>query len=336
MFVPVVDKAQRPLMPTKPSRARRWIKSGKATPFWKKGVFCVRLNVEPSGRKTQPIAVGIDPGSKCEGLSVKSKAHTYLNIEADAVTWVGEAIKTRRQMRRARRFRKKPHRANRSNRSIGGIPPSTKARWQWKLRLIRWLYKLYPITTSVVEDVKARTKEGKRRWNQAFSSLEIGKRWFYKELGALGQVCILQGFETKELREKLGLSKAHWIDAWVLANWYTGGELLDTRVAFSVVPLRFHRRQLHALQPSKGGVRRPYGGTNSLGFKRGSYVQHPKWGLVYVGGYLKDRISLHSLSDGRRLFQNAKVEDCQFLTYASWRMRLLSARRNTSITQGTP
>ncbi|MEH1956490.1 RRXRR domain-containing protein [Nostoc sp.] len=60
MFVPVVDQNNRPLMPTTPSRAKRWMKSGKATPFFKKGVFCVRLNQEPSNRNTQPIAVGID------------------------------------------------------------------------------------------------------------------------------------------------------------------------------------------------------------------------------------------------------------------------------------
>ena len=70
MYVPVVDSNQRPLMPTTPARARRWIKSGKATPFWKRGIFCVRLNVEPSNRNTQPIAVGIDPGSKREGVRV--------------------------------------------------------------------------------------------------------------------------------------------------------------------------------------------------------------------------------------------------------------------------
>jgi hypothetical protein len=68
-------------MPTTPSRAKRWIKSGKATPFWKKGVFCVRLNVEPSDTNRQPIAVGIDPGSKREAFTVKSQAHTYLNIQ---------------------------------------------------------------------------------------------------------------------------------------------------------------------------------------------------------------------------------------------------------------
>ena len=70
MFVPVVDVNQQPLMPTIPSRARRWIQTGKATPFWKKGVFCVRLNLAPSSRKTQKVVIGIDPGSKKEGYTV--------------------------------------------------------------------------------------------------------------------------------------------------------------------------------------------------------------------------------------------------------------------------
>ena len=68
MFVPVVDRQQRPLMPTTPARARRWIKTAKATAFWKGGIFCVRLNIEPAARELQPIAVGIDPGSKKEGI----------------------------------------------------------------------------------------------------------------------------------------------------------------------------------------------------------------------------------------------------------------------------
>src|SRR5215469_12664434 len=133
MGVPVVDQHQQPLMPTTPARARRWIRSGKATPFWKGGVFCVRLNQEPSARNTQPIAVGIDPGSKKEALVVKSAAHTYLNIQADAVTWVKEAVTTRHNMRRARRFRTTPCRSPRWNRARCGLPPSTRARWQWKL-----------------------------------------------------------------------------------------------------------------------------------------------------------------------------------------------------------
>ena len=86
-YTPVFDTDNRQLMPTKTQRAIRWVNTGKATPFYKKGVWCVRLNVEPSARNYQPIAVGVDPGSKREGITVKSKAHTYLNIQAHAVDW---------------------------------------------------------------------------------------------------------------------------------------------------------------------------------------------------------------------------------------------------------
>jgi hypothetical protein len=116
MVVPVVDSDQHPLMPTTPARARRWIRSGKATAFWKGGIFCVRLNVEPSARQTQPVIVGIDPGSKKEGYSVVSAAHTYLNIQADARTGVQEAEQQSTRMRRTRRYRKTPYRKMRPNR----------------------------------------------------------------------------------------------------------------------------------------------------------------------------------------------------------------------------
>jgi len=330
MFVPVIDKTNKPLMPTKPSRARRWIKSGKATPFWKKGIFCVRLNVEPSGHKTQDIAIGIDPGSKKEALTVKSEIHTYLSIQTDAVTWVKDAIKTRREMRRGRRFRKTPCRKPRFNRQRGGISPSTKARWQWKLRLCKWLAKLYPITDFVVEDIAAITKKGKKKWNKSFSPLEVGKKWFYSEIEKMGNVHTLKGYETKEERLRLGLQKssnklsssfsAHCVDSWILANWFVGGHTVpDNKEILRVMPLRFYRRQLHALQPKKGSIRRPYGGTRSEGFKRGAYIKHNKYGVCYVGGASKGRISLHSLIDGKRSTQNAKPQECKHLTYSSFR-----------------
>ena len=322
-------------MPTKPSRARKWIKLGKATPFWSKGIFCVRLNVDPSDKNLEPIAVGIDPGSKKEGFTVKSESHTYLNIQADAVTWVKDHVKTRRIMRRSRRNRKTPCRKPRFHRKGRGLSPSTKARWQWKLRISKWLKKLFPITDFVIEDIAAVTKKGKRRWNKSFSPLEIGKTWFYSEVEKLGNVYTLKGYETKELRDNHGLKKskaklsdsfkAHCVDSWVLANWQVGGHTsVDNKDMLFVTPLRFHRRQLHKLQPSKGGVRSLYGGTRSMGFKRGSYIKHPKHGVCYVGGTSKGRVSLHSLLDGKRLTQNAKPQDCKFLTYSTFRARRLA------------
>ena len=343
MFVFVVDNNQKPLMPTTPIRARRWIKSGKATPFWKKGVFCVRLNVDPSSCQMQDVAVGIDPGSKKEGFTVKSAAHTYLNINADAVTHVKDAIEVRRNMRRSRRFRKTPCRVNRMNRKRGGIPPSTRARWQWKLRICQWLMKLIPISQFVVEDIKAVTK-GKRRWDMSFSPLEVGKQWFYAELAKIAPISLKQGWETAMLRTSHGLSKtknklkevfeAHCVDSWCLANSWIGGHLEpDNRDLLCLSPIRLHRRQLHRFEPS-GGIRSRYGGTMSLGLKRGSLVRHVKLGVAYVGGWMQDRISLHALVTGKRLTQSAKPSDCQFLTYNAWRHFLRPLKEAVSMPQG--
>lgn len=329
-MVPVVDINQIPLMPCSEKRARRMIESRNGTPFWKKGIFCIRLNKDPSARTTQPIAVGIDPGSKKEGYTVKSEAHTLLNINADAVTWVKDAVKTRREMRQARRFRKTPCRKNRTNRKGGQLPPSTKARWGWKIRICNWLRNMYPITDWIVEDIKAITK-GKKRWDQMFSPLEVGKNWFYGELHKFGALTLRHGWETKELRDAVGLKKskkklapvfsAHCVDSWVLANLIVGGHTKPENEKLSLVtPLRLHRRQLHYLQPRSGGERPSYGGTRSLGFKRGSLVRHPKWGLTYVGGTAGERVSLLSLSTGKRVTRSVKPPDLVFLTYNTWRV----------------
>ena len=72
MFVPVVDSTQKPLMPTKPSRARRWIQQGKATPFWKNGVFCVRLNVDPSDVMHVKYGLARISGFRETGISLYS------------------------------------------------------------------------------------------------------------------------------------------------------------------------------------------------------------------------------------------------------------------------
>ena len=78
------------------------------------------------------------------------------------------------------------------------------------------------------------------------------------------------------------------------------------------------------LQFAKGGVRRRQGGMRSLGFKRGSYVKHPKYGLCYVGGHMNGRISLHDLNTGKRLTQQARPDDCKFVCFASWRYKYVA------------
>ena len=320
-------------MPTTPARAKHWIKSGKATPFFRKGIFCVRLNVEPSNRHTQPVAVGIDPGSKREGYTVKSKAHTYLNQQFHAVDWVKDAEESSTNARRARRNRKTPYRQNRQNRKRGGIPPSTKARWQFKIRVVKVFAVIYPISHIGIEDIKATTKKSCKKWNRSFSPLEVGKKWCYSELEKIAPVTLFDSYKDTYLtRQELGFKKsqdklssgfnAHCVDSWVLAYLLVGGAPVpDNKIVMECKPIRIYRRQLHVFNPGKNGNHRPYGGSMSQGLKRGGIARHPKYGKCFVGGedIKKSRISLHSLDTGKRLCQNAKPTDCKFLTYNSWR-----------------
>src|SRR5687767_10716713 len=127
-------------MPCHAARARELVRKGRAVRRFDRGLFYIKL-LDRRGGDTQPIAVGIDPGSKKEAFTVKSTAHTYLNIQADAVTWVKAAEATSTTMRRGRRGRKTPYRPMRQNRRQGQfkLPPSTRARWGWKLRIAQWL-----------------------------------------------------------------------------------------------------------------------------------------------------------------------------------------------------
>ncbi|QSJ15691.1 RRXRR domain-containing protein [Nostoc sp. UHCC 0702] len=54
--VPVISKSNSPLMPTKASRARRWVNVGKAIgKFNKLGIFYVQLLIDSIDTKTQDV-----------------------------------------------------------------------------------------------------------------------------------------------------------------------------------------------------------------------------------------------------------------------------------------
>jgi len=111
----------------------------------------------------------------------------------------------------------------------------------------------------------------------------------------------------------------------VLAASQTGAELPTTEGIHYLVPLRWHRRQLHRLQPAKGGGRGEKEGRRDhmLGLKKGTLVKHIKYGLCYVGENLKERFSLHSLRTGRRRTQEARREEFTVLTRVTFRTQFL-------------
>ncbi len=97
-----------PAMPTKSSRARRWVQQGKAVEVRNDlEIYGVRLLSEPSGRITQDIALGIDAGKLFTGIGLVSakatlfKAHLQLPFKS-----VTKKMTSRRILRRARRGRR--------------------------------------------------------------------------------------------------------------------------------------------------------------------------------------------------------------------------------------
>ena len=335
MFVSVKTKDGERLMPLHPARARKLVKRREATPYFDNGIYCIRLNKEPSERETQEIAVGVDPGSKKEGFTVKSEAHTYLNVQADAHNKVGKKLEKRRELRRGRRSRKCPNRKNRTNRlaNQARIPAGTRVRWEWKLRILEWFSKLYPITHVCVEDIKARTLERARQWNQSFSPLEVGKQWFYTEVEKRWQLLTLQGWETKEIRDRLGLKKsrkklsetfeAHCVDSWCLAYHTVGGsDIPEHTDIFCISPIPIRRRALHRERPKKGGIRSRYGGTVlGKGLVKNVLVKHVRYGFSRLSGInAKGLFSIYSL-DGKRLTTSAKQNSFKVLTRLNFTYR---------------
>ncbi|MFM7448251.1 MAG: RRXRR domain-containing protein [Leptolyngbyaceae cyanobacterium] len=221
--VPVVDKDHNPLMPTTPSRARRWIESGKAVKRWSDcGQFYVQLTVEPSSREVQDIVIGIDPGKHFSGIGVQSPkftlftAHLILPFKT-----VRERMDNRRLMRRARRGRRinrkvafslRSHRQKRfDNRRQDKLPPSIGANRQIELRVVSELCRIYPVSAIRYEyvraDVDLTSGRKKARSGAGFSPVMVGQKWMLKQLEQFAPVVKVEGYQTASTRQRLGLVK---------------------------------------------------------------------------------------------------------------------------------
>ena len=335
MRVPVISSDNQPIMPTKPSRARKWIRDGKAIgKFNDLGQFYVQLVNEPSGDETQSIVIGIDPGKLYSGIGVQSSkvtlftAHLVLPFQK-----VKDRMDQRAMMRRGRRgrrinrrvaFKIRAHRQKRfDNRRGSKLPPSIRANRQLELRVVSELCKILPIAGIVYEIVKA-------RGSKSFSPVMVGQKWMLTQLVKFAPVETCKGWETSHLRTQLGLQKqkhqkgdpipaTHAVDGVALAcsafiqyesfhsakshGHHWTGEVSVTDAPFKVIrrpPIS--RRQLHLMVPAKGGIRRKYGGTTTRhGVRKGDLVNSPK-GIGYVSGDTEKQVSV-SEANWKRLGQ---------------------------------
>ncbi|MBD2773248.1 RRXRR domain-containing protein [Iningainema tapete] len=210
--VPVLSPDGKPLMPTKSSRARRWLKEGKAKIAHNDlNVFCIQLLVEPSGTDIQPIALGLDPGKKFTGAAVQSAKFTlfmaHLILPFPEIT---KKMSVRRILRRARRgrrinrkvpFEQRAHHQKRfNNRKQNKLPPSIRANKELELRVTKELVKLFPVSQITYEYVKAKGDKG-------FSPVMVGQKVMIEWISSLAPTNTQEGWQTSILRQQLGLAK---------------------------------------------------------------------------------------------------------------------------------
>lgn len=330
--VPVVHVDGTALMPCSPSRARKLLKSGGAVRKWTKtGIFYIQLTT-PTSKHTQPLALGYDPGAKYDGFCVASEKRMQTSGMLVVDNKIAKKMEQRRNMRRARRFRKtrrRPARFDNRKKPEGWLPPSINAKVNMRIQFLKHLLSIYPIRTTVAEDVridgnKLQGQKGREYWTWAM----VGKTKLYQWLKQRVELTLYEQADTARTRTEAGLQKISDKKAQVFESQAVDGLALcllalDTKdmavTGFSVwrrpgVP----RRQLHRMEPQKGGIRPPYGGSIVLGFKKNTVVKyHGK--LYRTGGTTKGRLSLHSFDyDNRRVTQNARPEECRKLFVQTW------------------
>lgn len=225
--VPVVSYDNKPLMPTKSSRARKWVKEGKAVGKWSDvGIYYVQ-RTRPTGKETQPVVAGVDPGKSYAGIGVQSTKFTlarfHLILPFGRVKQRMEQRLMLRRSRRSRRINRKVpfkirnHRQMRfDNRKQPKVPPSIKASRQLELRVVRELSKIFPLIAIGYERVKAdidRTSGRKGAvGGKGFSPVMSGQNWAISQMGAIAPVFVREGWQkdgngTSQIRKQLGLVK---------------------------------------------------------------------------------------------------------------------------------
>jgi 5-methylcytosine-specific restriction endonuclease McrA len=159
----VLSNTFKPLMPTRPARANRLLKAGKAV-VYRLQPFTIILK-HRSGGVTQPVELKVDPGSKTTGIVLVGNRTVFW---AANLSHKGHVVKARldkrrisRRNRRSRKLRYRPARwLNRANsRREGMKQPSLLSRINnikvWQKRLMCYA----PITNIAVETVRFDTQK---------------------------------------------------------------------------------------------------------------------------------------------------------------------------------
>jgi len=154
MFVYVLTKENRPLMPCKPSIARLLLKEGKAK-VKHRTPFTIKL-IGDSTEYVQPVVAGMDTGSRTVGAAAIANGSVVYQSEVKLRTDVSKKMQQRAMYRRTRRRRKCRYRPARwlnraSMRAEGRLAPSIKSKMDSHMREKKFVESLLPIIAWKVE-----------------------------------------------------------------------------------------------------------------------------------------------------------------------------------------
>lgn len=152
MFIYVLNKYGKALMPCKPRKARLLLKEKKAKVV-NRTPFTIQLLYGSSGYK-QPVNLGVDAGSRYVGLSATTSKNELFKATVELRQDISKLLESRRSQRRSRRGRKLRYRParfdNRRNRK-GLLAPSVQHKVDSHLTVIRKVCNILPIGNIIVE-----------------------------------------------------------------------------------------------------------------------------------------------------------------------------------------
>jgi len=166
MAIFVLDKKKQPLMPCSEKRARLLLQRGRAV-VHKRYPFTIRLK-DRVGGSTQPLSLGIDPGSKTTGLALirepdSQQRHVLCLFELIHRGYqIKKALQQRAAFRRRRRSANLRYRAPRFNNRTkpkGWLAPSLQHRVDTVTAWVNRLNRLAPVTAISQELVRFDTQK---------------------------------------------------------------------------------------------------------------------------------------------------------------------------------
>lgn len=182
-MVYVINKHGRPLMPCSPRTARLLLRD-KCAKVISRDPFTIKLLIGVPGH-TQPLVLGIDPGSKYIGSAVRTKTNQAIYLsEIHQRTDVTKKMTQRKMYRNTRRGRKtryrKPRFLNRKNSTkTNRYPPTLENKFHTIQKEVEFVTKILPITKMYIE-------MGKFDMHAMMNPAVLSHHWMYQQGNEFG------------------------------------------------------------------------------------------------------------------------------------------------------